>query len=550
MPALTKPSLSRLSAREQLEAWSQLDDGGKRLRKLPAELLYGYIQEVGLADAVEAVRLASPRQLRAFIDLDAWRQGEPDLARVLLWLRAARGSGGKRWLRKLRELDVELFELVLRERLRVHDLDHEEAPPEVQGASFTTPDNYFLIELPDDPAEANGLRLLIDDLYAGDPAYAQRILAAARWELVSELTEQAHRWRSARLADLGFPSLFEALSLYSRTELQTPPPPSELPREAADLPVAGQKLPGLLQQAMASLPAEQAGRVQAGLLLLSNSALVADGVDPGDPAGARGVLDRVAATLSLGLCQLSSNDAGAAARILLDVALKRIFQVGFTQTLELQWAAERAVAVAPLKLPGTDALLLDSPWREVFTAVRRKRPLFPGALDEPGAPNRPFRTPLDLATVRDAIDRSAKLAALVVAAGVVPEQVVRGYEPHAGLHPFGSLRFSDLFLTALAKLLAGGAWTNAPLSPAEAGAALRLLLAPGDSEVSLEASRVGCERLEAAARALDPDGSLGHLSLAKDFWGLCAKRLRDEVGRRLANGEPPPAAGPLRVGIG
>ena len=204
MPGLLKPPLPSLSAKEQLEAWSQLDDGGRRLRSLPAEVLYTYIQEVGLADAVPVVRLASAEQLRTFIDLDAWRRDEPDLSRLLLWLRAARGPGGKRWLRKLHGLDIELFELLLRDRLRIHDLTQEEEPPEVQRESFTTFDGYFLIELPDDPPEANALRQLVTDLYAEDPTFAQRILTAVRWELTTELTEQAHRWRAARLADLGF----------------------------------------------------------------------------------------------------------------------------------------------------------------------------------------------------------------------------------------------------------------------------------------------------------------------------------------------------------
>ena len=214
---------------------------------------------------------------------------------------------------------------------------------------------------------------------------------------------------------------------------------------------------------MAGLPVDDAGRVQAGLVLLGNAALVADGVDPSDATEARAVLERVAATLSLGLCELSANDPTAAAGILLEVAFNRIFQVGFTQTLKLQWAAEKAPWAAPLRLPGTDALLLDSPEREVFAAVVRKRPLFPGALDAPGAPDRPFRTPLDIATVRVSIEQSITLAKASWLSGVVPEEVVKGYEPHLGLHPLASLHFSDLYLTALARSLAGGAWLNAPL---------------------------------------------------------------------------------------
>jgi hypothetical protein len=522
-----------------------VDDGGRRLRALPADLLYSYIQEVGLADAVPAVQLASAEQLRTFIDLDAWHGDQPDLSRMLLWLRAARGPGGKRWLRKLRTLDIELFELLLRSSLRIHDLSQEENPQDIEteGASFTTFDGYFLIELPDDPPEANALRQLVTDLYAEDPAYAQRILTAVRWEMSAELTEQAYRWRAARLADLGFPPLQEALSLYAQTDLKTPAPPTELPQEVRSLPVAGQKLPSMLQQAMAALPIDQAGRVQAGLLLLGNAALVADGVDPSDLTQARVVLERAAATLSLGLCELSANDVPTATRVLMDVAFKRIFQLGFTQTLKLQWAAEKAPWSAPMRLPGTDELLLDSPEHEVFVAVRRKRPLFPGTLDGPGAPDRPFRTPLDIATVRVSIEQSIPLAKVVVAAGVMPDEVAKGYEPHLGLHPLASLRFSDLYLTALARSLSGGAWINAPLSPSEAAAALRIAFAPGSAEPRKETSSAGWRRLEAVAKGIEPDG----YGVALGFWDLCLRRLREEIGRPTAKGEPLPATGPWRV---
>ena len=531
------------SAREQLEAWSQADDGGRRLRAVPADTLYAYIQEVGVADAIPAVQLASGEQLRTFIDLDAWHRDEPDVQRLLLWLRAARGGGGKRWLRKLRTLDVELFELLLRERLHIHDLTQEEEPADPGGESFKTFDGYFLVILPDDPAEANALKQLVTDLYAEDPKLAQRILTAVRWELSSELSEQAYRWRTGRLADLGFPPVEEALSLYARIDLKTPPPPAELPAEVRSLPVPGQRWPAFLQQALAALPVDQAGRVQAGLQILGNAALVADGIDPSDAAGARAVLERVAATLSLGLSELAANDPAAAARTLLEVALKRIFQAGFTQTLKLQWAAERAPWAAPMRLPGSQDLLLDSPEREVFAAVRLKRPLFAGSLDAPGAPDRPFRTPLDVAAVRVAIERSIATARVVSAAGVDPAEVERWWPPFAGLHPLASLRFGDLYLTCLARTIAGGAWLLEPLRPDEAAAALRIVFRPGDPEPRAESIAPGWRRLEAAAAALGAEDR----AAARTFWDRCVARLREEIGRRVAAGEGPLPTGPWRL---
>ena len=325
-----------LSPREQLEAWTQSDDGGKRLRRVPPDELYAYIREVGLADATEAVRLASAEQFRSLVDLDVWRRDRPDTGRLLGWLRAARGSGGPRYLAKLRKLDVELFELLLKERLLIHDLTQEPEPATGRREPFQTFDGYFLVELPDDPVEANALRQLVTDLYAEDAQYAQRVLTAVRWELSSDLEEHAYRWRSARLADLGFPPLEEASTLYARAEPSAPLPPASLPEAPRSLPVLAETAPDLLRRALALLPPADSGRVQAGLVVLANQALVADGVDPGDPARAREILDRVQATLALGLAELSHGDAAQAARLLVEAALKRIFQIGFTATLKIQ----------------------------------------------------------------------------------------------------------------------------------------------------------------------------------------------------------------------
>ena len=56
---------------------------------LPAEDLYLTLKDVGIADATELVRMASPEQFRAFVDLDAWTRDTPKPLAALVWLRAA-----------------------------------------------------------------------------------------------------------------------------------------------------------------------------------------------------------------------------------------------------------------------------------------------------------------------------------------------------------------------------------------------------------------------------------------------------------------------------
>ncbi|MHB1845240.1 MAG: DUF6178 family protein [Deltaproteobacteria bacterium] len=537
------PSLPQISAREQLEAWIHSDDGGKRLRRVPPDELYAYLQEVGLADATEAVRLSSAEQFRALIDLDIWHRDRPDPSRLLTWLRAARGSGGGRYLAKLRKLDVELFELLIKERLVLHDLTQEPEPPDSARETFKTFDGYFQIELPDDPVESNALRQLVTDLYAEDPRWAQRVLTAVRWELTSELEEQAYRWRSARLADIGFPPLEEAASLYARLDVALPPPPASLPETPRALPALAAGAPDFLRRSIALLAPEEQGRVQAGLAVLANHALVADGVDPSDPTGAREILERVQATLSLGLTEQAQGDPAAAARLLVEVALKRSFQIGFTETLKLQWAAERALWTAPLRFPRANLPCLDAADREIFQASSRRRPLFPGTLDAPGAPNRPFRTPLDIATVRLAIERAQERARLLAAAGVDPAEAEPRFAALAGLYPLSELGPSDLFLCGLAREMAGAGWLVAPLSPSEATSAIAAIFPNGGPSPRDSVAERARARLDRAAASLGG----GAAELARDFWALCARRLEREIGHFVASHSPLPPSGPLKV---
>ncbi len=99
------------------------------VRALPADELYFTIREIGLGDAVDLVQLASPEQFRTFLDLEGWAGDRVQPRKILPWLRAARSGAlrepadERRWRAKLAKLDLELLVLVLRDALRIHDLE-------------------------------------------------------------------------------------------------------------------------------------------------------------------------------------------------------------------------------------------------------------------------------------------------------------------------------------------------------------------------------------------------------------------------------------------
>lgn len=361
--------LAQLPARKRMDALVEAPNARALVRSLPAEDLYITIQEVGLADATELVQLASPTQFRTFVDLAGWKRDRVDPHTVLTWLRAARGDEPEEFLRKLHGVDLEILEHLLHEFTVVHD---KEENPDVnpEGVTMETPEGRYLVEFKVEGAELSGLRSLLNDLIAENPFEAVRLMEAVRWEVPSEMEEAAYQFRSARLSDLGFPTLEDAMALFSRVDPLPPPAASASGAPAALSTERGQV--DWLVAAFQGLTELERDNLEGEVREVSNAALVAELADPGDLDALRNVGEMVRDYLSLGFEHLTGADPSRATDVVHEHPLKRIFQVGFTLTLKLKYRADRLLksplAVldeAPLVFPEEAAAL---------EALRLKRP--------------------------------------------------------------------------------------------------------------------------------------------------------------------------------
>ncbi|MFN7133055.1 MAG: DUF6178 family protein, partial [Myxococcales bacterium] len=321
---------SARNAREKLDLLLSSPKAAQLVPTLPAEEIYFTIKEIGLSDAQELVQLAGPTQFRAFLDLDAWKRAQLDQTTALFWLRAARGDDDdERYRRKLAALDVEIVELLLKNTLKIHDLQEDE-DPELEGNFYRSPENRYIVEFLVEGADYVGIRALLDDLYMEDPFKAARMLEAVRWELASELEETAFRWRSARMADLGFPELGEALSYFSYVDPDAPLPSlGGTPRIPEGFFLTRLE-PGRLffDRAVALIEDEDRDIVERQLVTVMNAVMVVEGVDPGELEDVQKAITAARDTLSLGLEHAARGDAATGARLLVDAPLKRVFQVG------------------------------------------------------------------------------------------------------------------------------------------------------------------------------------------------------------------------------
>jgi hypothetical protein len=478
--------------RRRVDAILDARDPGALVRALPADELYFTIRDTGLADAAELVPLASPAQFRTFVDLDAWKGDRFEPRRTLPWFRAARAGAhddpkaAARWSRKLAGLDREVLFLVLRDGLRIIDLE-EDPDPELSDLFMRTPEGRFVVEFHAEGTEYVALRGVLDDLYAEDAFAATRLLSAIRSELTSELEESALRWRTARLADLGFPSMQEALSWFARPPRAPSAHPSGPPLRPPGFLLAAFASGSPLDGAVAALAPEDRPAVEGEIVAAANAVLVGDAVDVTDMEAVRGAFAAARGMLDLGLEKLAGADASRAAEVLAATPVKRIFQEGFGRVLELKWRAERILAEGGAG--AREAPLLDAPIGEALSALAARRPRYFPGLEAPredwgtlaaGAfePRR-FLASAELARTAAALDLAEGLARLARVLGLA----VRTEGPLAP-------RLATLYLTALANERLGRAFAPAPLPPADLPAAARVLAAIDDPRL-LEAGEAG-----------------------------------------------------------
>lgn len=389
--------LAQLSPKARFDALLDAKDARRLVRTVPAEDLYFSIAEVGLADATEIVQLASPAQFRAFVDLGGWTKDRIDPHQVLTWLRAARGDETEDFLAKVHGMDLEVLEHLLRSFTIIHDKE-ENPDVAVSGVTLETAEGRYLIEITVEGPEMSAVRQLLNDLIAENPFEATRLLEAIRWELTTELEETAYRFRSARLQDLGFPELYEALSLFAYLDPGAPPPG---PPVEPGLAAAPQRV-DYLEAAYGGLSDEEKEGLEIELRYVVNAALVAEAAEPGDLEAVRRVSEMARDYLSLALEHLSGGEPAKAADVVRERELKKIFQIGFSLTLKLKFRADR-LAKAPLFRLGEVMLLLPEEEAGV-AALRRKRPL--RALKVEGAEPVPFRSRRELRDSEALLERA------------------------------------------------------------------------------------------------------------------------------------------------
>lgn len=452
-------------------------DPERAIRALPPDEFYYVLAERGLPEATELLVHGTAPQVQAALDFVLWDRDQVSPARVNEWLGAMVEAPADRMGEWLRGLDVELVALLLRKRARIYDrdADGEGGPDEPEGTLLETPDRFFIVDLLGTDDEQRITQHLLDSLYRYDIDLARRLFVGLKAEIDSELEETAYRWRSGRMADLGFVDYYEALGVYQELDPATvkigeAAGSSARVRPHIDVgaePDSALRVPTVLAERLGTTSpfaravsgiqdAAELAELHAALVALSNRVLSADRIVPSNVDGIAATLARVQATLDLGVESLARGvdaDALAAVRT---IPLVRLFRVGVSVVGKLRRLSGALRTGNAFRIPPVGLDLFEREDVEVLEALGRPRPMFPLRLEDPAANGeRPFASLVDVALATAAVERAAASLGFAVALGVRPEHLTPERRGQAGINESAALDFGVLARTVLARRLVG-----------------------------------------------------------------------------------------------
>lgn len=363
--------------------------------------LYFLSHDIGIADALPVLALATSEQWGYMLDVEVWKKDALDMDSVTRWFRALLLADGPRLVRWLMVERLEFFELYLFKNIEVIIREKNQDPSEIPDGFFTV-DDWFYVRVKEKPETLPDrsdddmisqedldlvVRELLEKLLAIDHALYQNVMLEAMSVIPAETEEEVFRLRNVRLAEQGFLPFDEALDVYS-----------PLTVEQVESMTVARKVVRPEEEGFSAYPLahvtvlEGSGRFSEALALLDGM------VDPGDFATEFAALcnqiiaadqeqireretlgkivKKAVSFLNIGLEILEGKERGRNAALLMNHSLKNLFRLGVGRVLDLKHRAERLNRegwFAGRKLP---LAFWGETWLGVLGGLLVKRPVF------------------------------------------------------------------------------------------------------------------------------------------------------------------------------
>jgi hypothetical protein len=485
----------RLPAGQRLELLLNAPRPHQLIRALPDAELYLTVREVGPADALPLLALASPAQLIHLLDLESWRKDRFDAERSGAWLATILEAGEPALERVLQAMDDDLLALLFDGWMGIKQIETIE-DPEIHGhgegdagteEGYPTPDGFCRFS-PRRQEHVASIRRLLQILFSKAPKRYGQVIWDSQWELHSEIEEKAYHWRQSRMEEHGFPPWDEAVSIYAAATGRTTHPLPQQPLELKSIEAPRSPLRILPQQtplagAIDSLPDGDRERILHEIVSLANHVLIADGRDTGDPEDHASAIAKAMGCVALALSKRGATDAAGVAESFGRIPLVELFREGYaliaalgTRAAGLKqdgWAAAHPQALA----------LLDSPIRERVEGLLAERPLFfeLGVDDKKGV-YRDFHTPEEVEEAQVALEMAETFGRLLIEEfGLDVTRVMRARRSEEAR----PVSFGTFLLTAMAWHHTTGELRGVPLPLEEASRFLQEVAIPGSDQPAL-----------------------------------------------------------------
>jgi len=297
----------------------------------PAELVVA-VRGAGMSEGAWLLELATPEQRIACIDLDCWQSYELEPARVNEWIDALIEAGRPTLVHALEELDPEIWLLAFKSMVEVVVIGRDDVPPD----GYFTEDGVCYFKAESDEAFARVREVAQTAFSEKQPRYWQLVYGML-YEFESECEEYALRWRTGRLADLGFPDIEAAMRIYRPLALDAAdvldPPVEQVARRhelvlTSELP--GQYAETLLARALSELAPDRARDVVSYVLGVANTIAVADRMRLSEPETAPRALEKAVRGIERGLRELVAARGLPAHEILGRARVLDLFRVAAT----------------------------------------------------------------------------------------------------------------------------------------------------------------------------------------------------------------------------
>lgn len=376
------------------------------VHSFPEEDFYFLINDIGLQDSLELMRLASNRQWEYILDIEVWEKDKIEIHSVTRWLDLLLKVDPQRFIKWFLDEKTEFVEFYLFKNIEVRVRESDQDPSEFDEEFFTFDDTIYVRfkedvfdpEAEEHEAEptirehrdaflSNFFRILADY----DHLIYQKVLLESASVIPAETEEEAYRLRNVRLAEKGFMPFDEAVGIYQPLKLQDFEKQSvkhtakdDERRQLLPVPLyhAGMlKEDNLFTGALKRIEINEVlEQIQTEFAGLCNQIVAADQETIRDREALGAIVKKACGYLNIGLERLTAKgtplDINRATALIQQYPLAGIFRVGYGRVLELKWKAERWRKTSWFEKEGLLLNFWDQAGMGVLGGLFIKKPLF------------------------------------------------------------------------------------------------------------------------------------------------------------------------------